>query len=335
MRNETIFYRTERNPLIYFITEESITGSKRYVKPRFFHKIQFPSFAVDEEGLRINVIMIPDLQKGWKKDKLLRLMYKSVSEKAAHLEGADIVMQKEVQQLLGQTDLFLPISWPLAQKWIEDRRLDSNRLVKKASSKASSKRRGVFAETVVLLLGNSLFLEEQMQKFMEIMQPCLAQINYLTILYEPDEEDSGTEAEQEQDIRRHNQSEQSIHEQDRWQQDEHGQNKQEEIISEYTEELYYEYGLAAMIQRGSEVRINRNNIAGGQGSVLFLDFGYSGDIPLRALKTGDIYMDIFSSAEKETLLKRKYMEIYYISPRKYLDTLVKSGYDKLVNQTMR
>ncbi|MCM1048459.1 MAG: hypothetical protein NC433_08545 [Clostridiales bacterium] len=314
MGNETIFYRTERNPLIYFVTEESITGSKRYIKPSFFKKIKLPSFDVDEEGLHIKVVMIPEMKKGWKKEKLFKLMYKSVAEKAAHLEGADIVMQQEVQQILGQTDLFLPISWQLAQKWIEDRRLDSNRLVKKVSSKVlskvSSKRRGVFAETVVLLLGNSLFLEEQMQKFIEIMQPCFTQINYLTILYEPDEEDTGAEVEQEQD---------------RW----------EATISEYTEELYYEYGLAAMIQRGSEARINRNSIAGGQGNVLFLDFGYAGNIPLRALKAGDIYIDIFSSVKKETLFKRKYMEIYYISPRKYLDTLVKSGYDKLVNQTMQ
>lgn len=300
MGNETIFYRTERNLIIYFVAEESVTGSKRYIKPRFFKKINLPSFDVDEEGLHINVVMIPDMQKGWKKEKLLKLMYKYVSEKAAYLEGADIVMQQEVQQILGQTDLFLPISWSLAQKWIEDRWFDSNRLVKKASLKVSSKRKGVFAETVVLLLGNSLFLEEQMQKFIEIIQPCLRQINYLTILYEPDEEDSGAE----------------------------------DTISEYTEELYYEYGLAAMVQRESETRIKQNSIIGGQGSVLFLDFGYAGNIPLRALKAGDIYMDIFSSAKKETLFKRKYMEIYYISPRKYLDTLVKSGYDKLVNQTM-
>ncbi len=302
MGNETIFYRTERSSIIYFVTEESITGSRRCIKPRLWQKIKFSSFDVDEEELHIGTVMIPDIQKGWRKEKLLRLMRASIAERMAYSENADVVMQPEVQLMSGQEDSFLPISWSLAGKLLDNRQF---------AKKVSAKRREPCIETVVLLLGDSLFPEEQMQKFDEMLQPYLSRINHLTILYSMnDNNDVYTDFEQEKN---------------RW----------EEAIAEYTEELYYEYGLVAMVQCGREFCINRSSSMNGCGAVLFLDFGYSGKIPLRMIKAGDIYLDVFSSAKKEALFRRKCVEIYYMSPRKYLDTVVKSGYDKLVNQELQ
>ena len=91
----------------------------------------------------------------------------------------------------------------------------------------------------------------------------------------------------------------------------------EEVIQEYTEALYYEYGLVSQILCGKDVLSNRilcgrgglvkrNNLPGGQRPVLFLDYGYPGTEPFRMLKEGDIYLDIASSEEKEALFRRKY-----------------------------
>ncbi|MDE5866413.1 MAG: hypothetical protein K2H31_07430, partial [Lachnospiraceae bacterium] len=104
MGNETIFYRTERSSIIYFVTEESITGIRRCIKPHFWQKIKLSSFDVDEEELHISTVMIPDMQKGWKKEKLLRLMRALITEKAMQSGNADVVMQPEVQLMSGQED---------------------------------------------------------------------------------------------------------------------------------------------------------------------------------------------------------------------------------------
>ena len=102
-------------------------------------------------------------------------MRASITEKTIQSGNADVVMQPEVQLMSGQEDTFLSISWSLAGKL-----LDKNQLLKKTHAK----HRKPSSETVVLLLGDSLFPEEQMQKFDEMIQPYLPRINHLTILYE-------------------------------------------------------------------------------------------------------------------------------------------------------
>lgn len=328
MGNETIFYRTERSSIIYFVTEESVTGIRRYIKLHFWQKIKLSSFDVDEEELHISAVMIPALQKGWKKEKLLRLMRASITEKTIQSGNADVVMQPEVQTMSGQEDTFLSISWSLAGKL-----LDKSQLLNKVpAKKASAKRREPCIETVVLLLGDTLFPEEQMQKFDEMMQPYLPYINHLTILYElNDSSNSYTSSNSNNSIDSNNIND--IYDSDDTYTDyEYEKSRWEEAIADYTEELYYEYGLVAMVQCGREFSLSQNGRISGQNTMIFLDFGYSGNIPLRAIKAGDIYLDVFSSEKKEAFFRRKCIEVSYISPRKYLDTVVKSGYDKLVNQ---
>ena len=344
MGNETIFYRTEKSLIIYFVTEESITGIRRIIKPHFWQKIKLSSFDVDEEDLHISTVMIPALQKGWKKEKLLRLMQAYITEKTIQSGNADVVMQPEVQAMSEQEDTFLSISWSLAGKL-----LDKNQLLKKTPTK----RRKTYPETVVLLLGDSLFPEEQMHRFDEMIQPYLSYINHLTVLYELNDSSnsntsnngnisinsntsSNSNTSNNSNISSNSNDSNNINDiyvsDDMYTDYEYDKSRWEEAIADYTEELYYEYGLVAIVQCGREFRLNRSSTMNGHNPVLFLDFGYSGNIPLRAIKAGDIYLDVFSSEKKETLFRRKCTEVSYISPRKYLDTVVKSGYDKLVNR---
>lgn len=310
MGKETISYRMEKSALIYFVAEESITGSVRTIRPRFWQKIKLSFFEVEDRELHIITVMIPNLQKGWKRDKLLRLMQEKASECAMQFTDAEVVIQPAIQRILGQTDILPAVFWTLAEKLLVD---------KYPMKKATVKRRHSCLENLVLLLGNELFLEEQLQKFNEIIQPYFPSINHLTILYEIEE---NTDLTYDTDV-----TNTHIQQEDMNTDYEHLQNRWDEAIADYTEELYYEYGLVVQIQRGGDFHIKRNSRVSGQSAMLFLDLGYSGKLPLRAMQAGDIYLDVFSSAEKETLLKRKCSEISYLSPRKYLDTVVKSGYD--------
>ncbi|MCM1387445.1 MAG: hypothetical protein NC231_08965 [Bacillus sp. (in: Bacteria)] len=278
MGNETIFY---------YVTEESVTGCKKSANIHFWQKIKLSSRVLEEDGVTLVIIMIPDLKRGWKKEKLLRLMEETAKEYPAYFETAHVLIQPGIRQMYMQADNVLPmppVFFFLAGKILEKALL--SRFLRE------------YPESVVLLLGNALFVEEQMQKFMDMMMPYFPRMNHLTILYEKDDE--------------------------RW----------EEAVSEYTEEIYYEYGLVAQIRCGSDLPLKRHSVRIGQSTALFLDYGYPDLEPFRALKAGDIYLDVCSSEKKEALFRRKYMEISYLSPRKYLDTMVKSGYDKLVNQAI-
>lgn len=284
MGNETI---------LYYVTEEFVTGSRRMAKDYFWRKIKLPSFVVEEDNITVVTIMIPDLKKGWKKEKLLRQMQEAALEYPMYSGNAQVLLQPEVQRILSEKDAAGTIShieWHLAEAVLKET--------------LTVKNRKTSLESVVFLLGNTLFLEEQMEKFMEMMQSCFPRINHLLILYKPDEED--------------------WQEQSRW----------EEVVYEYTQEIYYEYGLVTQVQNKESQPLKKHSVRIGQGGSFFLDFGYPETLPLRALQAGDFYLDVFSSEMKSALFRRKYMEISYASPRKYLDTIVKSGYDKLVNRAL-
>ena len=278
MGNETIFY---------YVTEEFLTGTKREINIHFWKKMKLSSCVLEKDEITVVIIIIPTLKKGWKKEKLLRLMQEAAAEYPIYSEHAQTWIQPQIEQMgiqSGNTLSAMPIFLYLAEKTLS-RTLDKRPLRS-------------YPESVVLLLGNTLFPEEQMQHFMDMMKPYFPRINHLTILYENEDD------------------------------------RCEDTISEYTEEIYYEYGLVTQVRRGSDSPVKKHSVRIGQSTALFLDYGYPDLLPLRALKAGDIYLDVFSAEEKEAIFRRKYMEISYLSPRKYLDTMVKSGYDKLVNRAM-
>lgn len=324
MGNETIFY---------YVTEETITGCKSAVKLHFWQKMKFTSFVVKKDGITVVTILIPALQKGWKGEKLLRLMREAAEKHPLYSGDIKVLMQTGVQLLLTeqadsvsgtskpQSDTFLSICFPMSEKILRERFPPQN-------GKCGP-------ESVVLLLGELFFPEEQIRHFGEMIQPYLPRVNALTVIYgagDGENRNAGTELFQAAEM-------QSGTGADAFSDSVQEPGRLEEVIQEYTEALYYEYGLVSQILCGKDVLSNRilcgrgglvkrNNLPGGQRPVLFLDYGYPGTEPFRMLKEGDIYLDIASSEEKEALFRRKYRGIFYQSPRKYLDTMVKSGYDK-------
>lgn len=393
MGNETI---------LYYVTQESVTGLDEIIDIRFWQKINLPSFVLesdDKDDMTIIAIMLPKLEektrkdkkeKKWKKEKLLRAMEAAAAVHSMS-QSAKVLMQPKVRKMISQMeakrgtiseiDDFAQDSsllWSLTEKILQKilplptMRYRQNAL-QKPMQKTLEKPLQKPLQAVILLLGGALFVEEQMQEFYDMMQPYFPYINRLMILYEPEDETAGssitedaiwqgvvqgremneddvpgediwrnnieqdgepkirqgegfgTEAETRQDSALKDRpiayDDAQAHEQGRW----------EEVIQEYTDEIYYEYGLVTWMQQYRKALVRRQNVRNGENPALFLDFGASAKIPFRAMQAGDLYLDVFSSEEKEALFRRKYMEISYFSPRKYLDTMVKSGYDRLVN----
>lgn len=301
MGNETIFY---------YVTQDFINADG---------KKNLPYFKVEQDNLTIHTIILPVAGKGEppkrgikrQQKKCLRLM-KKIPEEIARMEAEglhgvfserEVILQPEVKKVLAchtkrqgteaETEAAQEIPeiyWLLAEKAL-----------------ALEKRK--YFDTVVLLLGNDMFPEQQMRHFTEFMQPFFSKINHLTILYDAEQERTG----------------------------------RNEVLTEYTEEFYYEYGLMTQIMQPMQIKADKVNQrekgrragtrekGGWQSERIFLDYGYGGELPFWMLQPGDIYLDVAASGEKEKRLKRKCGEVSYLSPLKYLDTVVKSGYDKLVN----
>lgn len=279
--------------ILYYVTEESITGTINDSKRHFWQKITLSSFVMEKEEMTVIAVIIPSLKKEWKPEKLLKLMRETAEKYREQFADAEIVLHPKVGQMLGrqeEQDTFSPVYWFLSERLLAD---VFGRQQEKRDKRGNRNKFGASQPaSVVLLLGNLFFPEEQMQKFMEWMQPYFPRINRLFILYDAETE------------------------------------RYEDAIQHDTEELYYEYGLVSQIQCGKGSVLKRFMVESGQSPVLFVDCGYPEGIPYSAVKKGDFYLDIVSDEKKESLFRRKFMEISYISPRKYLDTLVKSGYDK-------
>ncbi len=293
MGNETIFY---------YVTEETVTESQQFLKKRFWQKISLESFVAEKDGMRVVTFLIPLLQKGWKKEKLLRVMQESAEKHPLYAGNVRILIQPGLQ-FFSQNDTFLSICLSFAEKILREQFPVQN--IKDGP------------ESVVLLAGRLFFPEEQIRHFAEMIRPYLPRVNALTVFYEAEEmRGSGEDIREEERVWPFHTGKTAETEQ------------LKEVIREYTDELYYEYGLVCQVIGGKEIRYDKYCRPNGQSRTLFLDYGYSGSMPFYMLKSGGVYLDIASSEEKEALFRRKYRGIFYQSPRKYLDTAVKSGYDK-------
>ncbi|MBD5521282.1 MAG: hypothetical protein HDR03_08700 [Lachnospiraceae bacterium] len=270
MGNETI---------LYYVFEETITGCKSSVKKHFWQKIKPRSFVMEDEDISVVIVMIPTNDKGWSRKKLLDIMNVGIAEYVDNLRTAKVVMHPGIQEILGQQEIASTVFWALADKLFMD----------KFSYPSGNKCQ--VPESVVLLMGNSFFPEEQIERFTDMIQPYFPRINHLTIMHEMDDD-----------------AEISV---ERWQ----------EAIDDFAETLYYEYGLV--------VDVNRSGGYAKQG--IYIDYGYQGSLPYAMMRAGGVYIDVLSFGEKEQRIKKKCSKISYLSPMKYLDTMVKSGYDKLVN----
>ena len=280
-----------KETILYYVTKESVTGQKDAVESSFWKRLResrlLDTFVAEDEENTIITVLVPMKQKEWKKEKLLRLMQSSVTRQPLYLGDAEVVIHPQIQQALEQTEQFPRIFWSISEKLLTQKLHTQKPHTGYGTKKRLPAYSGSVAESVVLLLSDSIFPEEQIQRFSEMMQPYFPGINHLTILCELE---------------------------DRW----------KEILEDYADELYYEYGLVCQIQQGGNIKLKKQP--------LFLDFGYGDLLPLRTLQEGGIYLDVDSSEKKEMLIRQKCTGISYLSPRKYLDTVVKSGYDKLVKK---
>ena len=155
---------------------------------------------------------------------------------------------------------------------------------------------------VAVLLGAPEDTDGQMQMTRELLQPYLPKINRLLIFYE------------------------EVAETDIWME-----------LGSHLDEYYYEYGLVPQLEpyvasyggktddlyEGAVLKCGKPRCGG-----MILD--YSGRFRYPKILPGSkaVYIDMMSETEKERLLRRKTPWISYISPLKYLDTIVKSGYDR-------
>ncbi len=198
MGNETI---------LYYVFEETITGCKNSVKKHFWQKIKPRSFVMQDEDISVIIVMIPTNDKGWNRKKLLDIMNTGIAEYVDYLRSAKVVMNSEIQELLGQWESFHTVFWTLADKLFAD------------NFSYQSGNKYQVPESVVLLMGNSFFPEEQIERFTDMMQPFFPRINHLTIMHEMDDD-----------------AEISM---ERW-------NK---AIDDFVDMLYYEYGLVVDVNQ--------------------------------------------------------------------------------------
>lgn len=318
MRDETIFY---------YVTEETVTGEQRILKKRFWQKIRPDSFVVEKDGMTVVAFLIPSLKKGWKREELFRLIRESAEKHPLYSGGVRILIQPRLQFLLAErTDMLLSISLPLTEKMLRERFP-----VRRGTGRPAEVRNGESGPaSAALFMGALFFPEEQIRHFAEMIRPYLPRIHSLTILYRAEE--TGENALEESVLGETEDGPEvntlEIAENSRPADRDGDGAHLKEVIQEYADELYYEYGLVCQIMNDAEARSDKYCRPYGQNRTLFLDYGYSGEMPFRMLKNGGMYLDVSSSEEKEALFRRKYRGIFYQSPRKYLDTMVKSGYDK-------
>lgn len=153
---------------------------------------------------------------------------------------------------------------------------------------------------VSVLLGEPADTDRQMEMTRELLHPYLSRINRLLIFYE------------------------EMAEADIWME-----------LGSHLDEYYYEYGLVPQLEpygnsRGgvqelgdkADLRCGRHTCRG-----LVLDYCAQFRYPKILPESNVVYIDVASEASKERLLRRKTPRIPYVSPLKYLDTMVKNGYD--------
>ena len=144
---------------------------------------------------------------------------------------------------------------------------------------------------VAVLLGEPVDTDWQMKMTGELLSPYLPRINRLLIFYE------------------------EVAETDIWME-----------LGNHLDEYYYEYGLVPQLEPyRDDLRCGKAKCKG-----MILDYCAQFRYPKILPEDAAVYIDTVSVGEKEELLRRKTPQIPYVSPLKYLDTMVKSSYDVLL-----
>ena len=152
---------------------------------------------------------------------------------------------------------------------------------------------------VSVLLGEPADTDRQMEMTRELLHPYLSRINRLLIFYE------------------------EMAETDIWME-----------LGSHLDEYYFEYGLVPQLEPysrrgGAQESEDTGNLRCGRHTCrgLVLDYCAQFRYPKILPECDVVYIDVASEGSKERLLRRKTPRIPYVSPLKYLDTMVKNGYD--------
>lgn len=150
--------------------------------------------------------------------------------------------------------------------------------------------------SVTVLLGESWDSERQMAMTARLLTPWLPRINSLRFVYQ---EREGVDV---------------------W-----------EEMAPHLEEYYYEYGLVPQLtpylEEAGEYRCGSAACGG-----VILDYADQPGYPRISPRLQTVYVDAASCREKEQACAGKKGRHLYVSPLKYLDTMVKNSYDRLVHE---
>lgn len=159
---------------------------------------------------------------------------------------------------------------------------------------------GQYADRVVrqsgevsVLLGEPQDTDSQMEMTRALLLPYLPRINRLLIFYE------------------------EVAETDIWME-----------LGSHLDEYYYEYGLVPQLEPYGVSHAGADTLRCGRSKCggMILDFAAEFRYPKILPESRTVYIDILSESGKEHLLGRKTPQIPYVSPLKYLDTMVKNSY---------
>ncbi len=98
-----------------------------------------------------------------------------------------------------------------------------------------------------------------------------------------------------------------------------------QAYEDFAEYMYEEYGIPTACARRLEKRWGR------EGKTVILDGRRDYKIPWMAIPEGACYVDFWSMEEKCLFLGKMRRDVRYMSVVKFLDTLVKNGYNTIVN----
>ncbi|MDE7186430.1 MAG: hypothetical protein K2O13_02835 [Lachnospiraceae bacterium] len=350
-----IYCDMEQETIIYYypMTEETAREENRYAaKKHWFQEVSLKTVPIARQA-QFNVLGCPIppfyyRRRPWKAQMLSEAMETVLGDAPGM---TDTCLHPETGALL--TEEYRP-KWMPRESTV---RLLVRQLLEEHAGKALAR-----WGRVTVLLGQPEDRDRQMEMTWELLQPFLPRINRMLIYYEkraqareeegqhelPDQEaetaDTGYLQEGERNIKRRRR----YHlpgEGSGGSRKHDAEEQEEEELKEYLEDYYYEYGLvpqlepyvqsraageeAALAQQAGGARTARLTCGKEKCGGMILDYGGQFRYP-RILPEGGIYIDTVSVMEKELQLRRKGLSIPYLSPLKYLDTMVKNSYDGLV-----